>query len=69
VAEGRRVGPTFVLAQQTCLDPRNSFLDYVDGGYRKSDCTWLRNLRDDDRCGPDAKWFRERQPGEAVRVA
>ena len=26
---GRRVGPTFVLAQQTCLDPAQSFLDYV----------------------------------------
>ena len=56
------------IAQEVCLDPRNAFVDYIDGKMRPVDASWLRNLKDKDRCGPEAKWFVEKKTVSEPKV-
>jgi hypothetical protein len=52
---------TIRLAKDVCKDPRNDFVDFVDGHSKTYDCSWLRNLNDPNKCGPEGRWWKEKQ--------
>ena len=45
--------------KRLCDEPRNNFVDPVDGFERKYDADWLR--LDERYCGADGKWWEKKQ--------
>jgi hypothetical protein len=48
-------------AQGICTNVRNDYPNHVFGGMLQYSCSWLRNLNEDDKCGPLGKWWSPRK--------
>jgi hypothetical protein len=57
----RHFGGPGSQAQGICLHPKNLFFDYVLGGHYQSSASYNRNLKDEDRCRPEAVWWEEKR--------
>ena len=55
--------------EDLCTEPRNKRLDLVTGQMTRTDASWLRNLKDPDKCGPEGKWWVKAQHGPRARAA
>lgn len=50
-----------LINKLVCKDPRNSFPDPVFGAAIAYDCSWLRNLDEPHRCGPEGRWWQPKK--------
>jgi hypothetical protein len=44
-----------------CNEPRNDYTSLVDGFPLKFDCSYQRLWGGEGRCGPDGKWWKEKE--------
>ena len=51
---------------EICKHHLNRRPDYVYGGVKPMDASWLRNLKEPDKCGPDGKWWTKRTDKSVV---